>query len=114
MAILIDSFYNGARGPIRYWRRRCGHLVSDTSLEELHNFAERLGLRHEWFQKKSVPHYDLTGEVYVRAIELGATLVSTREIVLRAVRMDGQSKLKRASARTNKWSEAEIAEIREN
>ena len=36
MAILIDSFHNGARGPIRYWHRRCGHLVSDSSLEELH------------------------------------------------------------------------------
>ena len=106
MAILIDSFYNGARGPVHYWRRRCGHLVSDTSLAELHRFAEKLGLRREWFQKKSVPHYDLTGEVYERAIEFGATLVSTREIVLRAVRMDGQSKLKRSSAGSNELSEA--------
>ena len=70
MAILIDSFFNERRGPIRFWRRRCGHLVSDASLEELHNFAEGLGLRREWFQEKSIP----------------------REIVLRAVRMDGKSK----------------------
>jgi Protein of unknown function (DUF4031) len=92
MAILIDSFYNGARGPIRYWRRRCGHLVSDTSLGELHQFAESLGLRREWFQEKSIPHYDLTGAVYDLALERGATLVSSREIVLRAVRMDGKPK----------------------
>lgn len=92
MAILIDSFHNGARGPIRYWHRRCGHLVSDTSLEELHRFAESLGLRREWFQVKSVPHYDLTGEAYEMALDRGATLVSSREIVLRAVRMNGQSK----------------------
>jgi hypothetical protein len=97
MAILIDSFYNGVRGPVRYWRRRCGHLVSDTSLDELHEFAERLGLRREWFQVKSIPHYDLTGEVYELAIERGATLVTSREIVLRAVRMDGKSKLHRAA-----------------
>jgi hypothetical protein len=98
MAILIDSFYNGTRGPVRYWRRRCGHLVSDTSLEELHEFAESLGLRREWFQEKSIPHYDLTGEVYELALERGATLVTSREIVSRAVRMDGKSKSNRAPA----------------
>lgn len=36
---------------------------------------------------KSIPHYDLTGVVYDLAIERGAVLVSSREIVLRAVRM---------------------------
>ncbi|MEO6727289.1 MAG: DUF4031 domain-containing protein [Blastocatellia bacterium] len=87
MAILIDSFQNGARGPFRYWHRRCGHLVSDNSIEELHEFAASLGLRQEWFQRKSVPHYDLTGKHYELAIERGAILVSSREIVRRAVRI---------------------------
>jgi len=100
MAILIDSFFNDARGPVHYWRRRCGHLVSDTSLEELHAFAAGLGLRREWFQEKSIPHYDLTGDVYELALERGATLVSSREIVLRAVRMDGKSKFNRDPAAT--------------
>jgi Protein of unknown function (DUF4031) len=86
MAILIDSFYNGAHGPSRYRHRRCGHLVSDKSLEELHAFAERIGLRREWFQRKSIPHYDLTGDAYRLALEHGAILVSSREIVRRAVR----------------------------
>lgn len=88
MAILIDSFHNGARGPIRYWHRRCGHLVSDSSLDELHEFAAGLGLRREWFQQKSVPHYDLTGRHYDLALERGAILVSSREIVRRAVRLE--------------------------
>ncbi len=87
MAILIDSFQNGAKGPVRYWNRRCGHLVSDTSVEELHAFARQLGLRREWFQQKSIPHYDLTGTVYDRAVELGAELVSTRELARRAVKI---------------------------
>ncbi|MCI0666328.1 MAG: DUF4031 domain-containing protein [Acidobacteria bacterium] len=86
MAILLDSFYNGARGPSRYRHRRCGHLVSDSSLEELHEFASELGLRREWFQMKSIPHYDLTGEIYELALKRGAILVTSREIVLRAVR----------------------------
>jgi hypothetical protein len=92
MAILLDSFHNGARGPFRYWHRRCGHLVSDASLDELHAFAESLGLRREWFQAKSIPHYDLTGAVYERAIERGAVLVSSREIVRRAVRIPDQNR----------------------
>ncbi len=101
MAILIDSFYNGARGPVRYWHRRCGHLVSDASLEELHGFAEALGVRREWFQMKSIPHYDLTGEIYELALQRGAVLVSSREIVLRAVRIDRKSKSRHARAASN-------------
>lgn len=92
MAILLDSFHNGARGPWRYWHRRCGHLVSDTSIEELHEFASALGLRREWFQTGSIPHYDLTGEVYERALEKGAELVSSRELVRRAVRREGKAR----------------------
>lgn len=87
MSILLDSFHNGARGPIRYWHRRCGHLVSDFSIEELHEFAALLGLRREWFQARSIPHYDLTGSAYVLALERGAKLVSSRELVRRAVRL---------------------------
>jgi hypothetical protein len=86
MAILIDSFFNGDRGPVRFRHRHCGHLVSDTSLEELHEFAKGLGLRREWLHMKSIPHYDLTGEVYEQALNRGAMLVSSREIVRRATR----------------------------
>lgn len=91
MAILIDCFYNGRRGPVRFWNRRCGHLVSDASLEELHQFAEGLGLRREWFQSKSIPHYDLTGAEYELALQRGALLVSSREIVRRAVRRESDT-----------------------
>ncbi|MEI9478586.1 MAG: DUF4031 domain-containing protein [Deltaproteobacteria bacterium] len=86
MAILIDSFLNGARGPFHFRHRRCGHLVSDSSIEELHAFAERLGLRREWLQRRSIPHYDLTGERYELARAMGAELISSRELVRRAVR----------------------------
>jgi len=93
MAILIDSFMNGARGPYHFRHRRCGHLVSDTSIEELHAFAENLGMRREWFQRRSIPHYDLTGERYELALARGAALVSSRELVRRAVRWDTPSLL---------------------
>jgi Protein of unknown function (DUF4031) len=52
-----------------------GHLQADT-LAELHELAERLGLRPEWFQSKpgrpEKDHYDLTRAGRERAIKLGA------------------------------------------
>jgi hypothetical protein len=52
-----------------------GHLQAD-SPEELHAFAQRMGLRREWFQHKprrpENDHYDLTEAGRIRAIELGA------------------------------------------
>lgn len=51
------------------------HLVAD-SLEELHVFAARIGLKREWSQDaKGVPHYDLTPRRRARAVELGAVEV---------------------------------------
>jgi hypothetical protein len=74
MAILVDS-------AIWRWRdRRWAHLVSDTSLEELHAFAARLGLRRTWFQGD---HYDVPAEVREAALRLGAVPVSSRELVVR-------------------------------
>ena len=52
------------------------HLVSDTSLEELHRFAQGIGLKREWFQGD---HYDLTGYImHSKALRAGAKAVSTR------------------------------------
>jgi Protein of unknown function (DUF4031) len=52
-----------------------GHLQADT-LYELHEFAERIGLRREWFQSKpgrpENDHYDLTRAGRELALEFGA------------------------------------------
>jgi Protein of unknown function (DUF4031) len=52
-----------------------GHLQADT-LAELHEFADRLGLRPEWFQSKpgrpEKDHYDLTRAGRELAISLAA------------------------------------------
>lgn len=62
---------------------RIGHLISTTSLDELHTFALRMGLRRSWFQEHPThPHYDCTTPRAInRAIAYGATLVEPREIV---------------------------------
>jgi hypothetical protein len=66
------------------------HLVTDSrDLEELHQFAELIGLKRRWFQDhKRHPHYDtLSGSVKKRAAEAGAKRVTSKEIVqiMRAV-----------------------------
>ena len=55
------------------------HLVSDTSFDELHSFAARLGIPERGFQGD---HYDLPHDLRDQAIEQGATEVSSREIIL--------------------------------
>jgi hypothetical protein len=63
------------------WRgRRWAHLASDTSYDELHAFARRLGLRRESFQGD---HYDIPVGVRTEAIGLGAVAVDARLLVTR-------------------------------
>lgn len=63
-----------------------GHMVSDTSLDELHTFAASIGLRREWFQNKRIPHYDLTTQrMRAKAIRSGAVPVGSKDIVRKAV-----------------------------
>jgi len=72
--ILVDD----ARWP---WRgRRWAHLVSDSSYDELHRFAERLGLPRRIFQGD---HYDVPTDVRTLAVRLGAVEVSSRELLAR-------------------------------
>lgn len=74
MTLLVDE----ARWP---WRgRRWCHLVSDVSLDELHQFAARLGVPRRAFQGD---HYDLPEAERARAIELGAVAVPSRELLTR-------------------------------
>ena len=74
VTLLVDE----ARWP---WRgRRWCHLVSDVSLDELHDFAAQLGIPRRAFQGD---HYDLHEEGRARAIELGAIPVPSRELLVR-------------------------------
>lgn len=66
------------------------HLVSDCSIPELHIFAHSIGLKITWYQQHRIPHYDLTTRrMRMRAWFAGASCVHTRELVKRAVRLEG-------------------------
>jgi len=57
-----------------------GHLVSDTSLAELHAFARLAGIPERGFDHD---HYDYPAERREQLIELGAVPVSGRELLRR-------------------------------
>jgi len=69
------------------------HLISDESLEELHAFAGRMGLRRCWFQggkHQRHPHYDLTTPRAVsRAISKGAKKITVLELVMASLARQG-------------------------
>jgi len=55
-------------------------LIADT-LEELHFFAREMGIKPEWFQQKRLKYYTLpTKRAAKRALSLGATMVSSKEL----------------------------------
>lgn len=56
------------------------HLISDTSLEELHDFAVQLDLHSRSFDGD---HYDVPATEYQRVVDAGAIPVGSREIVAR-------------------------------
>ncbi|MFF8944480.1 DUF4031 domain-containing protein [Streptomyces sp. NPDC014864] len=58
--------------------RMWSHLVSDLSYDELHRFAERLGVPRRAFERD---HYDLSSHRYADAVAAGAVEVSSREVV---------------------------------
>lgn len=74
MAVLVDPPLWPRHGTV--W----GHLVSDTSLDELHAFARRAALPERGFDRD---HYDVPRERYPELLALGATLVDGRELVRR-------------------------------
>jgi hypothetical protein len=61
---------------------RWAHLISDSSYDELHDFAEQLGIPRRAFQGD---HYDVPTGYRDRAIELGAVPVGSRELLRRLV-----------------------------
>lgn len=64
MSVYVDDYFAHFRGM-----KMC-HMTADT-LVELHEMAQKLGLRH-WFQDTGTPHYDICKSKRDQAIKLGA------------------------------------------
>src|SRR5215211_5622732 len=89
VALLLDRPAWPAHG--RLW----SHLVSDTSLEELHAFARRVGVPSRSFEGD---HYDVPAERYDELVAAGARPVEGRELV-RALAASGLRLPKRRGER---------------
>lgn len=87
MSVYVDTLVEYNRGTVpgapraKHW---C-HMWAD-SLEELHEFAESIGMMRFWFQgppQHKFPHYDLTKQRRILAVKAGAIEVPeiTREIL---------------------------------
>lgn len=65
-------------------KRSCHMTITPGGpLEELHKFAESIGLKREWFQADKVcPHYDLMPSRRERALRNGAVFVEARAQVI--------------------------------
>jgi hypothetical protein len=74
VTVLIDEPRWWFRG--RHW----AHLVSDRDLQELHDFAEALGIPRRGFHGD---HYDVPEEYYQHVVESGAVPTTSRELVRR-------------------------------
>ena len=72
MAILIDDPLWPAHG--RLW----AHLVSDASLDELHEFAAANGVPRRGFDRD---HYDVPDEAHARLVAAGARHVDGHTLV---------------------------------
>lgn len=87
MTVYVDDAFIPAQVG-RISSRWC-HMVADTE-EELHVFAESIGLRRAWFQiPKAINlesrsaqnwHYDVTEGRRAAAVEAGAVPVTSREL----------------------------------
>lgn len=80
MAVYVDA--------LRYWGWVHGascHMIADTN-EELHAMAHKIGLKREWFQTSSVPHYDLTRVKRKLAVSNGAKEIGNRELAFHIIR----------------------------
>jgi len=76
VAILIDDPRWPAHG--RLW----SHLVSDTSLAELHAFADANGIPRRGFD---LDHYDVPEDAFARLVAAGAEHVDGHALVRRLI-----------------------------
>ncbi len=82
MAVYVDILlkYEFKGAPKCFNSGSC-HMYAD-SLEELHDFAKKLGLKRSWFQEtKLLNHYDLVLSKRKLAVKLGAIEHNWKEAV---------------------------------
>jgi hypothetical protein len=79
MPVYVDPLFGCIPNARWRWDKAC-HLFADT-IDELHEFAKKVGLKRVWFQPGRLPHYDLTEKRRAKAIQLGVIPLTRKEAV---------------------------------
>lgn len=78
MTVYVDWLMNHG------WRLgpNCHMFTDSDDLTELHEMADKIGMKRSWLDVKSkhvMPHYDLVASRRARAVKAGAVEIKTRE-----------------------------------
>ena len=77
MSVFVDDYRADFRGM------KMSHMGADT-LKELHEMADRIGLKRKWFREKGIiPHYDVSESKRELAIQNGAIELNPADFVRR-------------------------------
>jgi len=88
MAVYVDQLID--HGVTAKWRHgKACHLIAD-SVDELKAFAVEIGMRVEWFQPGSTPHFDLTEQLRERAVACGAVELNRRQLIAKIRELRGR------------------------
>lgn len=86
MTVYVDQYHKLLRVP-KKWEGG-GHLIG-TDIDELHKFAQSIGLKREWYQGHTgFPHYDLVQSKRNLAIIHGAVPIEAGYIPGDVIRRD--------------------------
>jgi hypothetical protein len=74
MTVYIDDMYQYPMG--QFGRMKMSHMIADTE-KELHAMAAAIGIARRWYQRD---HYDVLMAYREKAIKLGATPITLRQL----------------------------------
>lgn len=74
MSVYVDTM------KAKYGRMIMCHMLADT-LDELHEMADKIGIKRKWFQNHGTPHYDICQSKKKLALSHGALEADRRKVV---------------------------------
>jgi len=78
--IFVDEIKTYEPSKFLRWGKKWSHMWPDGNVEELHQFAEKIGLKREYFQDKPrFPHYDLIPSKRRQALRNGAKFMPLKD-----------------------------------
>ncbi|MCC5613255.1 DUF4031 domain-containing protein [Nostoc sp. CHAB 5834] len=80
MTVYVDALMDWGWKLRGHMTKSCHMFSVSTDLEELHQVAQKIGMKREWFQPHRVaPHYDLNPARRADALKLGVVELGRKE-----------------------------------